>query len=240
MNIQDLFPLGWTGWISLQSKGLSRLFSDTTVQKHQFFGALLSLCSNCYPSLHLAGLSSLSHWSNFLSPFCSLSDYILSSLSDASIKFLGPFEPLVFQGPHPYSFLGCMPSILWPQSTSWTPQFSDMHLNVLSRCRLELGLHSLPVSELAYYSQSKETSPRQVCLLFHQNRSCSFCSFQVSTSEYGLSTHCGPGLYVYITLSNAFPLCWPGQSYKPRQVSRSIPGTRPYCWDHFWDFQLTV
>ena len=37
MNIQDWFPLGWTGWISLQSKGLSRVFSSTTVQKHQFF-----------------------------------------------------------------------------------------------------------------------------------------------------------------------------------------------------------
>ena len=39
MNIQDWFPLGWTGWISLQSKGLSRVFSNTTAQKHQFFGA---------------------------------------------------------------------------------------------------------------------------------------------------------------------------------------------------------
>ena len=37
MNIQDWFPLGWTGWISLLSKGLSRVFSNTTVQKHQFF-----------------------------------------------------------------------------------------------------------------------------------------------------------------------------------------------------------
>ena len=43
MNIQDWFPLGWTGWISLKSKGLSRVFSNTTVQKHQFFGAQLSL-----------------------------------------------------------------------------------------------------------------------------------------------------------------------------------------------------
>ena len=43
MNTQDWFPLGRTGWISLQSKGLSRVFSDTTVQKHQFFGAQLSL-----------------------------------------------------------------------------------------------------------------------------------------------------------------------------------------------------
>ena len=43
MNIQDWFPLGWTGSISLQSKGLSRVFSNTTVQKHQFFSAQLSL-----------------------------------------------------------------------------------------------------------------------------------------------------------------------------------------------------
>ena len=43
MNIQDWFPLGLTGWISFQSKGLSRVFSSTTFQKHQFFGAQLSL-----------------------------------------------------------------------------------------------------------------------------------------------------------------------------------------------------
>ena len=43
MNTQDWSPLGWTGWISLQSKGLSRVFSNTTVQKHQFFCIQLSL-----------------------------------------------------------------------------------------------------------------------------------------------------------------------------------------------------
>ena len=43
MNIQDWSPLGWTGWISLQSKGLSRVFSNITIQKHQFFGAHLYL-----------------------------------------------------------------------------------------------------------------------------------------------------------------------------------------------------
>ena len=42
MNTQDWSPLGWTGWISLQSKGFSRVFCNTTVQKHQFFGAQLS------------------------------------------------------------------------------------------------------------------------------------------------------------------------------------------------------
>ena len=48
MNTQDWSPLGWTSWISLQSKGLSRVFSNTTVQKYQFFGAQLSLQSNSH------------------------------------------------------------------------------------------------------------------------------------------------------------------------------------------------
>ena len=43
MSIQDWFPLGWTAWISLQSKGLWRVFSNTTVQKHQFFCTLTSI-----------------------------------------------------------------------------------------------------------------------------------------------------------------------------------------------------
>ena len=48
VNTQDWSPLGWTGWTSLQSKGLSRVFSNTTVQKHQFFGAQPSSQSNSH------------------------------------------------------------------------------------------------------------------------------------------------------------------------------------------------
>ena len=48
MNTQDWSPSGWTGWTSLQSKGLSRVFSNTTVQKHQFFSAQLSSESNSH------------------------------------------------------------------------------------------------------------------------------------------------------------------------------------------------
>ena len=48
MNIQDSFPLEWTSWISLQSKGLSRVFSNTTVQKHPFFGTQLSSQSHSH------------------------------------------------------------------------------------------------------------------------------------------------------------------------------------------------
>ena len=51
MNIQDWFPSGWIGWISLQSKGLSRVFSNTTVEKHEFFCAQLSI-SPTLPSIY--------------------------------------------------------------------------------------------------------------------------------------------------------------------------------------------
>ena len=56
MNTQDWSPLGWTGWISLQSKGLSRVFSNTTVQKHQFFSTQLSSQSNSHIHTY--------HWKN--------------------------------------------------------------------------------------------------------------------------------------------------------------------------------
>ena len=48
MNTEDWFPLGWTGWISLQSNGLSRVFSNTVAQRHQFFGTELSSQSNSH------------------------------------------------------------------------------------------------------------------------------------------------------------------------------------------------
>ena len=48
MNTQDWFPLGWTGWIFLKSEGISRVFSNTTVQKHQLFGVQLSSQSNSH------------------------------------------------------------------------------------------------------------------------------------------------------------------------------------------------
>ena len=52
MYIQDWFPLGWTGWISLKSKGFSRVFSNSTVQKHQFFLVLSFLYSPTLTSIH--------------------------------------------------------------------------------------------------------------------------------------------------------------------------------------------
>ena len=59
-NTQDWSPLGWTGWISLQSKGLSRVFSSTTLQKHQFFSAQLSSQSNAH--IHTWPLEKAQPW----------------------------------------------------------------------------------------------------------------------------------------------------------------------------------
>ena len=57
MNIQDWFPLGWIGWTSLQSMGLSRVSYSTTVQKHQFFGTQPSSWFNCHIHTWLLGKS---------------------------------------------------------------------------------------------------------------------------------------------------------------------------------------
>ena len=63
MNIQEWFPLGWTGLISLQSKELWRLFSNTTIQKHQFYGTQLSLWSNFLYDPTLTSIHD--YWKNY-------------------------------------------------------------------------------------------------------------------------------------------------------------------------------
>ena len=62
MNTQDWFPLGWTGWISLQSKGFARVFSNTTVQKHQFFSIQLSLYQLSHPYMTTGKTKALTRW----------------------------------------------------------------------------------------------------------------------------------------------------------------------------------
>ena len=84
MNIQDWFPLRWTGWISLQSKGLSRVFSNTTVQKHQFFSAQLSLWSNSHIHTWLLVKQALARWT-FV---CKIMSLLFTMLSRLVITFL--------------------------------------------------------------------------------------------------------------------------------------------------------
>ena len=80
MNIQDWSPLGWTGWLTLQSKGLSRVFSNTTVQKHQFFGAQLSLYVQLsHPYMTTGKTIALTRWT-FVGKVMSLLFNMLSRL----------------------------------------------------------------------------------------------------------------------------------------------------------------
>jgi len=84
MNVQYWFPLGWTGWISLQSKRLSRVLSNTTVQKHQFFSAQPSLRSNSHIHTWLLETSVLTIWT-FVSKLIS---FLFNTLSRFVIAFL--------------------------------------------------------------------------------------------------------------------------------------------------------
>ena len=85
MNIQGWFPLGLTSWISLQSKGLSRVFSNTTVQKHQLFGAHPSVWSNSHIHNMTTGKTiALTRWT-FVGKVMSL---LLNILSRLVIAFL--------------------------------------------------------------------------------------------------------------------------------------------------------
>ena len=87
MNIQDWFPLGWTGWISLQSKGLSRVISNTTVQKHEFFSAQLCLWSNSHIHIWLLETITLTR-QTFVGKVMSLLFNMLSRL--ATVFYQGP------------------------------------------------------------------------------------------------------------------------------------------------------
>ena len=79
MNTQDRSPLGWTGWISLQSKGFSRVFCNTTVQKHQFFGLSFLPVQLSYPYMTTGKTIALTRWT-FVGKVISLLFNMLSML----------------------------------------------------------------------------------------------------------------------------------------------------------------
>ena len=91
-NAQDWSPFEWTGWISLQSKGLSRVFSNTTVQKHQFFSAQPSLWSNSHIHTRpLKKIIALTRWT-LISKVMSL---LFNMLSSSVITFLSRSKRLL-------------------------------------------------------------------------------------------------------------------------------------------------
>ena len=84
MNTQDPSPVGWTGWISLQSKGLSRVFSNSTVQKHQFFSAVFFVVQSSHPYVTTGKTIAVTRWT-FVGKVMSL---LLNMLSRLFITFL--------------------------------------------------------------------------------------------------------------------------------------------------------
>ena len=85
MNIQDWFPLGWTGWISLQSKGRSRVFFNTTVQKHQFFSAHIIIVHLSHPYMSTGKTIALTRWT-FVGKVMSLLFNMLSATAAKSLQ----------------------------------------------------------------------------------------------------------------------------------------------------------
>ena len=107
-RIFSWFALGWTGWISLQPKGLSRVFSNTTVQNHQFFSTQLSLWSNFYMHTWLPWKTIALTRRTFVGKVMSLLFNMLSRLSIA-------FFP---QGASVFKFHGCGHHLQW----FWSPR----------------------------------------------------------------------------------------------------------------------
>ena len=85
LTMKDWSPLGWTGWISLQSKGLSRVFSNTTVQKHQFFGAQFSF-SPTLTSIH-------DYWKNHSLDYIDIVGKVMSLLFNMLFRLVIAFLP---------------------------------------------------------------------------------------------------------------------------------------------------
>ena len=107
MNIQNWSTLGWTGWISLESKGLWRVFSNTTVQKRQFFGPQLSLLSNSYIHTWLLDKNIALTRRTFFGKVMSL---LFNKLSRLVITFLSRSKCL-------FKFHGCTHHLQW----FWSP-----------------------------------------------------------------------------------------------------------------------
>ena len=118
VNTQGWFPLEWTGWISLQSKGLSRVFSNTTDQKHQFFGTQLSSQSNSHIHTWLLEKTiALTRWT-FVGKVMSL---LLNMLSRLVIAFLPRSKHLLISWLQSPSAVILYPPKLYVWRRQWPP-----------------------------------------------------------------------------------------------------------------------
>ena len=133
MNTQDWSPLGWTGWISWQSKGLSTVFSNTTVQKHQFFGTQLSSQSNSHPYMTTGKPIALTRWT-FIGKVMSL---LLNMLSRLVITFLPSSKRLLISWLLHECYFSGLQNLSSSNSKSFTHLTRDSTTPVLSGKQLQ-------------------------------------------------------------------------------------------------------
>ena len=127
MNTQGWSPLGWTGWISLQSKGLKRVFSNTTVQKHQFFGAQLSSQSNSHTYMTTGKTIALTR-QTFVGKVISL---LFNVLSRSVITFLSRSKHVLISWlQSPYAVI--LVQILYNVSKSYFKYFHSHYVKLLA------------------------------------------------------------------------------------------------------------
>ena len=167
MNIQDWSPLGWTGWISLQSKGLSRIFYNTTVQKHQFFGAQLFVVLRSHPYVTTGKTIALIRWTlvGKVMPllFSMLSRLVITFLPRSKcllISWLQSPSPVILEPPKINSFTvspsiyhevmgpNAMIFVFW--MLSFKPTFSLSYFTFIKRLFISSLLSAIRVVSSAY------------------------------------------------------------------------------------------
>ena len=139
MNIQDWFPLGWTGWISLQSKGRSRVFFNTTVQKHQFFGAHIIIVHLSHPYMSTGKTIALTRWT-FVGKVMSLLFNMLSATAAKSLQLCPTLCDPIDSCPPGSAIFGILQAI----TLEWVAMLSRLVITFLprSKCLLISWLQS--------------------------------------------------------------------------------------------------
>ena len=130
MNIQDWFPLGWTGWISLQSKGLSRVFFNTTVQTHQFFSAHIFIVHLSHPYMGTGKTIASTRWT-FVGKVMSLLFNMLSATTAKSLQSCPTLCDSIDGSPPGSAVLG----ILQARALEWVAVLSRLVITFLPRSK---------------------------------------------------------------------------------------------------------
>ena len=205
MNIQDWFPLGLTGWISFQSKGLSRVFSNTTVQKHQFFSSQPSLWSSSH--IHTWILEKPKLWLN--------RSLLFNILSMLVIAFLPKNKYLL---------------ISWLQSPfavvleSKKIKSITVSIVFLSICHEEMGLDAMIL--VFWMLSSKSAFSLSPFMFIKRIFSSSFSAIRVVSSAYLMLLMFLPAILIPACASSSLAFC---MMYFASTLNKQGDNIYPWC-----------